>query len=309
MKHSRIAKHLGRALIVAAWADGQIQPAEVDCLKDLLFLLPALDTAEWLELESALLHPPAENEALGILEELKSNIQNEEDLGFALYALDRVVQADGVVTKEEQARVEHIKTYLTKPDAKSIDALKGLLQQPLRRRGRVSRSGLPTRKSVEGLVERSARQLATKVDGASFTPEECRKLALAAILMARVVKCDGSTRSTGVDVRTLAQFLHDKWRVNSVAADFIASLCLQQSTEKLDVIRVSRCFYNCTSRVERIRFLDILFELTLVDGVVTEAEIEEVIEIAANLKLDQAHFQDALARFLKPGRTVAAAAG
>jgi uncharacterized membrane protein YebE (DUF533 family) len=42
---------LGKVIIAAAWADGEVAHDEMNCLKDLLFRLPGLTGREWAMLE------------------------------------------------------------------------------------------------------------------------------------------------------------------------------------------------------------------------------------------------------------------
>ena len=58
MSENPLPLALGRVLISAAAADGQLGPAEIEALRDLLFRLPDLREEDWEQLQAELRNPP-----------------------------------------------------------------------------------------------------------------------------------------------------------------------------------------------------------------------------------------------------------
>jgi len=126
---------------------------------------------------------------------------------------------------------------------------------------------------------------------------EMRKLCLAGILMARVIGADGVLEDK--EVAQTVRYLEEKWKLSTEEAHFVIIVSLSGKVEELDLIRVCRHFYEFTSELERIQFLDVLFQVGMEDGKLMDDEIDEVINIAANLKLEQDHFQTAFNRIVQ----------
>ncbi|MFQ5626516.1 MAG: TerB family tellurite resistance protein [Methyloligellaceae bacterium] len=58
----------------------------------------------------------------------------------------------------------------------------------------------------------------------------------------------------------------------------------------MDYYRLTREFFSNTTREERVRFLDVLFNVADADGQVSVEEIEEIRTITRSLKLEHHEF-------------------
>ena len=105
---------LAKVMIAAAWADGEVQPEEVDCLKKFILDMPGIDEDVWLHLDIYMSMPIDEDERLQLVEDLSMVVRSTEDEVFVLKALEMVFQADGVVSQEEFRTIEQIKNMLSK---------------------------------------------------------------------------------------------------------------------------------------------------------------------------------------------------
>ncbi len=81
---------LGKVLIAAAWADGEVTTAEINCLKDLLFQLPGLTGREWAMLEMYIEAPVGAAERERLLEQLRGSLRSGKDRKLALEFIDRL---------------------------------------------------------------------------------------------------------------------------------------------------------------------------------------------------------------------------
>jgi hypothetical protein len=87
---------LGKVIVAAAWADGEVAHDEVNSLKDLLFHLPELNARQWAELEIYLESPVDAAERTRLVEELRGEIRSVADKQLAISALHDLVEVDGV---------------------------------------------------------------------------------------------------------------------------------------------------------------------------------------------------------------------
>ena len=297
MIDSPIAKSLGKVLIAAAWADGEIQNEEIECLKDLLFQLPEIGEQGWEELKHLLRKPITPKERRDFVNELKILLSTEEERAFALYALDRVIHADGVATKREKATVQSMKAAIWKVTTKTIEKIDGLMKIPIEKRAQVSTEKLKEVCAIDTVLEERVTDMKSGRFSTTIDDTEMRKLCLAGILMARIVGADGVIDNN--EVAQTVRYLQEKWKLSTEEAHFVIMVSLSDKVEDLDLIRVCRHFYELTNEAERIQFLDVLFQVGMEDGQLTEDEIDEVINITANLKLEHDHFQSAFSRVLE----------
>ena len=105
---------LAKVMIAAAWADGEVQPEEVDCLKEFILNMSGMDDEIWGHLDIYMSMPIDEDERLQLVEDLSVLVRTTEDETFVLEALEMVFKADGIVSKEEFRTIEQVKNMLSK---------------------------------------------------------------------------------------------------------------------------------------------------------------------------------------------------
>lgn len=292
-----IAKALARVIIAAGWADGELQREEVDCLKDLLFQLPDLSVEDWRELESLMNKPVLPGDADTYLTDLRQMLNSEEELAFAYYALDRVICADGVVTREEVSIINHMKQALGEVCDQTLSEMRELLRSPLELRQSASTDKLKRMSDMEEYLHVRIFNLETDTVGIPLPGDELRRLSLAGILLSFIIQADD--RIEDGEILAAVSYLMDEWDLERDKAEFIVQISVSDKLEGLDLIRICRWFFEVTQEHERIGFLDVLFEIGMADGVLSEVELDTIMNIAANLKLEQHHFQAALDRIMQ----------
>ncbi len=285
---------LGKVIIAAAWADGEVSLPEVNSLKDLLFRLPELNARAWASLEMYIETPIGTAERERLVAELRQQLASEQDKALALAALDEMISADGVVTPEERAVSEEIKAQIENLDVSLVARLGRLVRGPLERRTREVYQGPNREAQYEEFIknrvyfvlkERLARESGQSLD---LPDEELRKLSLAGGLMAWVAHVDRKVHSQ--ELARMTQALARGWSISEPAAAYVAEVAVSQVDAELDYYRLTREFYSSTTRQERLGFLDVLFAVAAADGFVSHAEIEEIRLIARTLKLDHREF-------------------
>jgi len=289
MSDPSIAKALGKIIIAAAWADGEFQVEEKEILKDILYQLPELPAADMRELESLMEEPVGATEREVFLIEFTNSLKHQRDKDFALYALDRMVHADGVVTKAEEDLVVFMKEAIETKSTRSMGKVEELLKTPLVKKNKTS-----PEYPVDNFVHQQLAAFKKGSQKISLDEPQLKKLALAGFLMARVVRADNRIKDQEVDL--LVDFLQETWDLKKKEAQFVIRICLSNEGREVDLIRACRVFYELTNEHERVAFLDILFKVAMSDDVLTDDEIQEVINISANLKLEHNYFHKALSK-------------
>lgn len=287
---------LGKVIIAAAWADGEVSPEEVNSLKDLLFHLPGLTGREWANLEMYIESPVGAVERERLVTQLKEQISSGSERALALHALDELVVADGVITEQEKQVVEEIKGQIQSAGVGVLGALGKVVRGSIARRTEAL-SDAPNREEyfedfIKNKVFYTLRLRLAQRDVAVDIPEtSLRKLSLAGGLMARVAQVDRQV--TEGEIEAMIEALESGWSLSREEAAFVAEVAVAEVTPEMDYYRLTRQFFSTTSDEERARFLDVLFSIAVADGSASNAEIEEIRAIARALKLTHQQFIDA----------------
>ncbi len=298
MSDKNLILTLAKVIIAAAWADGEMTLEEINGLKDLLFRLPRaggtqITGREWAMLEMYIESPVGTAERARLVELLQAALRTPKDRALALSALEDLIQADGVVTDEERAVVEEIKTAIEAVDLGVIGQLGRLIQGPVQRRSQAV-ANAPNREEyfedfIKNKVYYAVRQRLNLGElDLDIAEADLRKLSLAGGLMARVAHVDREVTEDEFDMMVNA--LQAGWDITREAAAFVAEVAVSEISADLDYFRLTREFSTSTTEDERVRFLDVLFAVADADGQVSHEEIEEIRGIARSLNLTHKKF-------------------
>ncbi len=289
---------LAKVLIAAAWADHELTIEEVNSLKDLMFHLPELSAAEWAELDIYLDSHVGEAERERLLQELQHQIRTKRDRELALQALDEMVHADGALPQAEEDAFQEIKRAIEQADTGLIGAVGGLIGAALDRRGRAT-ADFPNREQhLEQFVRNKVyytvmRRLHAEqeIPDLDLPQQELEKLCLAGALMARIAHVDSQVNDD--EIKAIVDTLRADWDLTEQQASFVAGVAATETAEELDGYRLSREFYEATSREERLGFIEALFHIAAADGEAAHEEIEAIRGVTRTLKLTHREFIDA----------------
>lgn len=112
MSQEQLSHALAKVMISAAWADGEIQPQEMDYLKEFILQMPGMDEDKWEGLDVYICMPIEEEERVQLIDDLKEHIKTEKDQNLVLRSLEMVFEADGVISPTEQYTINQIKKHL-----------------------------------------------------------------------------------------------------------------------------------------------------------------------------------------------------
>ena len=262
MARPRLIMALAKVIIAAAWADGQMTNEEINSLKDLLFRMPEMSARDWAALDIYIDSPVSEAGRMRLVEELKTALSSPADKTLAISKLDEVVSADGVVSEEEFAAIDEIGSAIGEVDVSIFGTLGRLLRGPVQRRSEAVTEAHNRELYLEDFIKNRIfynvrRRLALGESGLDLPETEVRKLSLAGGLMARVAYVDRDVGNSEFDAVVTA--LQENWDISQEAATLVAEVAIDEISKDLDYYRLTRQFFERTTEIERVGFLDVLF--------------------------------------------------
>ncbi len=296
MANENTIKTIAKVMIAAAWADGSVSPEEINSLKDLLFQLPDMTASDWSELDIYIETPVGEAERIRLEGELLVQLKTPEDKALAITALNEVVSADGRVSDSERAVLEEIKPMIESADVAFLGPLSRLMRGSIKRRSQEAANAPNREVYLEDFTHNKifylvSRRLELESEDISVSEPVLRKLSLAGGLMAHVAYVDQEVTEAEFDA--MADILEAKWGASTVEAALVAEVAVSETSQGLDIYRLSREFFETTTSEQRVQFLDVLFAVADGDGRVSYEETEEIRLIAKMLKLTHRQFIDA----------------
>jgi len=118
---------LGKLLIAAAWSDGEVNQAELNCLKSLILQMPNITFEDWRKLKIYLAYPITATEQDSIVSDFVSKVYNGMHKKEALRAIIEIIEADGQVTIEEEKFTTQIETAISKGGPSLLRTIKFFL--------------------------------------------------------------------------------------------------------------------------------------------------------------------------------------
>jgi len=297
---------LAKVIIAAAWADDEVSHEEINSLKDLLFRLPHLEARDWASLEIYIDSPIEHGERLRLIEELTRALSSRADKELALKALDDLVRADGEIPAAEERVAEEIRQAIQDANVGVIGGIGKLVKGTIQRRSEAV-ANAPNRETyLEDFIKNRVyygvrRRLDESDDQPDLPDSELRKLSLAGGLMARIAHIDREV--TEGEIGAMERTLQENWNCSREQAALVAEVAVSAVAEDMDFYRMAREFFTCTTRQERVQFLDVLFAVADGDGMVSTPETEGIRRIAMNLKMTHRQFIDAKLKIPRERRT------
>jgi uncharacterized tellurite resistance protein B-like protein len=293
MSQDNLILSLAKVIVAAAWADGDLDHDEINSLKDLLFRLPDLNARDWAELEIYIDSPVDTEERERLVQDLQRAITSRKDKQLASQALQSVIEADDVVSEEERVVAEEIQSAIDAADTGLIGGFRNLLHGPLQRR-RAAVAEAPNREEFlddflkNRIFYEVRRQMDLREAELDLPEAILRKLSLAGGLMARVAHVDEEISEE--ERASMIQAIQKGWDLTPEGASLVAEIALTEFGAGMDFYRLTREFFEATSRKERVKFTETLFRIAAADGDISHEETETIRRIANGLKLTHKQF-------------------
>ncbi len=293
MANKELILDLGKLMIGAAWAGGQLQFEEINALKELLFQLPEISGEEWMHLEMYMIAPVSDQERQELLERVLGNIRSSADKTFVLETLEKLIAADGVLTNSERSFLETIRGDIDRKWPSLLSHFTGPIRHALRKRVSHYQGNLSREDRLEDYIKNTVYfQLVSEMKNQGKTinlPEpQIKKICLAAGLMARVAWVDHEFCDR--EIATIAHTLQQQWGLSEEEAIIVTNLSHTGIMKGLDLTRLTTGFCELASIDERKVFLQCLFTIANAAENTSSQEIEEIRAIAKGLNLPHSEF-------------------
>lgn len=282
---------LGRALIAAAWADGQLDDDERDALEDLLLGIDDISPETWRALHADLQRPFDQAHRERVFAELDQLVSDRAARERASRTIMELV--DRLDPSSEEAKLlDGLARDLDAGD--SSEPRGGLLARFSaavsaglgRRSGTVRQHAADERAWEERMKSRLADHWPEEEDWPE--DDELHRLCVGAAILAHVVRLDGAVDPG--EVTALEAAIGKQWGLGAASAKLATDLVLDETAAGLDLHLLLRAFQRAATEDERKRFLAAVFTVAAGDGIATYDEIEEVRRIGRGLLLSHQHF-------------------
>ncbi len=295
---------LAKVMIAAAWADGQITEEEKQCLKDLLFHLPdagleagiQMTAHEWAMLEMYMDTPIDATEQERLIAELQAAIRNPQEREIVVSYLQQMAAADGEPTAAELALINDIMQEDVGGNGGVFSRIGRFFGGTMQKRATAVANAPNREVQFDDFVKNKVyyelrQQLAQQGKTLDVPDAELRRMGLAGGLAARVIHVDET--ATEAEINRMAELVGRYWGLDGEMAAFVAQTAVSAVDYTYDYYRMTRQFGEATTYEERVRFLDVLFQIALADGFVTYEETEEIRTIAHGINLSNQEFINA----------------
>ncbi len=304
---------LARVIIAIAWVDGEVTNEEVNSLKDLLFKMRQsgfddvmqFNAQEWARLDMYLESPVDAAERARLVADLQDSLRSPQQKQMALQALQNMVDADGIISDDENSVVIEIQEAIESVETGMLGGLQRLVGTSVKRRSEVVASA-PNREAyfddfIKNKVYYSVSQWLQKNGQHLDLPDEAlRKLGLVGGLMAKIAQLDREV--TDAELERMIEIIRSYWRLSREEATFVAQVAVSAIDVTYDIFRMMRELTAFTTVKERQQILDVLFAVAAADGDLSFDETEEIRLIARSLDLTHTDFIDAKLRILGESR-------
>jgi uncharacterized tellurite resistance protein B-like protein len=217
-----------------------------------------------------------------------------EDKELALTTLERLFQADGTVTAEEQALLDHLRGEIDEVDTGLFSGLARALRVKMTKPS-TGASALRETAKEDYLRNPVYYELSRRVReaGVSFgRPEdETRTFCLAVALLCQVAAED-ATVSAG-EQEAMAGVLVQDWGLSSAQAELLIAIGCDRVAREFDEFRVALEFFECTAVEERRELLCTLFRIADATDKTSHDEMEEIRRLSIILKLPHRDYIEA----------------
>lgn len=280
---------LAKVLVAAAWADGHVDPQEMNAVKAFMTRV-GLSEDDVREVSALLQSPIPESEAerltLAFLDTLPSGAERHE----LLDELERLVAADGSVSEEETRFLAAVRDTV---DTRSIvDVVLGRVRGLVGGlfggdHGRPSSLADLLRARLQDRVRERLRDLSRESERDA---ETLNRAALFGAILQKVAYADGVLSDAELDA--LARELRDRFGFSEWEVTTITDVVGTQVTEDVDVRRLVAEYNRLTEGPTRTKLLEALFHVAYAEDGASEAEIDEIRRIADFLWIDRRTFND-----------------
>ena len=288
----QIVLNIGKLMVFAAWADGEIQKEEYEVICDQIHVLPDITEDEWSSIAVYMEYPVADTELVNLVNDFDHSLRSKDDRMYAIHAIERVIVADGVITEVEEQSVILLKEALESSNfvEEVLAILKKIMNLARERRRTQASSTYSRQDDMDDFLNNPVFFKLSKIvnsyeEPLCFTKAQLKKLCLAGAIMACLVKIDYKIDASEVDV--MMRVLRNEWLMSEGGANLVLSIALNKQYGNMDLLRICRHFYSLSEQNERLSLIKVLIQIMESDGEVSKEELQTIQTVAAHMKIHE----------------------
>ena len=284
---------LGKTLAAAAWVDGELNDRELACLKSIILRLPGITFEDWRKLKIYLAYPLSRQEQEAITELFSKQVYVSDHRTIALEAMIEVIRADGQVNIEERKFVAEIDSALAENTVSFLRKLKFFLFRD------DIKSQNPWPKVEEGpsrdrmlheffdnpIYFLFRKALLKKEFSVPQSKPEMQKVCLYSAILCWLANAD--SKITLPEMKVIRNILVETCGLSIEIARCIQEVSFAIDVNELQLRDLTASLRDVTQPMERNELFKAMSKLVIIDGEISDEELESLRTIAVYLEISQ----------------------
>jgi uncharacterized tellurite resistance protein B-like protein len=231
--------------------------------------------------------PIEAEERLDILQALRSAIRSPADKRLARETLEQMISDSDEALDGQSGVIAEIIEAIETTHVDPLSHLGKALQAPLRSQNQRQKQVTAREQELEEFMRnRIAFHFRRHLDQSTtleFTDKQIQLWSAAGGLLARIAHADREV--TKEERAAITSALQTHWELPQPVLSSLVDIALDEIAKGLDFYRLTRQFYQHSSRQTREAFVASLYSIAHADGDISFIENEEIRNIARGLKL------------------------
>ena len=287
-----------KVLACMAWADGEVNPAEISLIGGLMHELQ-LSGEERLQVEMYLDEKVGSDEARRATRRFLARVHRSAQRKHLVETVEKLLDSDARRTPEEREWLQELRDAVAESSGSFL--LDGL-RSVLRIGTAVADKSDPGREAElhdfihNRVLFKLRRRVGPTVLEQETKPDKLKELTLCAGLLAQVGGVDDVFLPQ--ETQFIQKVLREVWRISPILAEAVCVVAIETAKRGLDLFRHIQEAKATLSVSSRKTLLEALFGLALAEGKMTGQEIEEIRKIAHGLDFTHREFINAKLKVL-----------
>jgi len=283
-RETRLA--LLKVLASAAWADGRVDPEEINHIKEIA-LKGGLENEDLGEIDAILSQPVPNTQCETLTRELLQELKTDQDRHDALDSLEALFKADGEVDKNEAQLLEELRGVMA--SASSMDGFLSRVTGVFKGVFGGGKSGPGTlAKTLSNAVVARLDHLSQGSWTKHISEEALTQHALYAAVLGKVA--DIHEGKSGEEMEQISSLMHSRRGLRPPVLDWLVQSVRDSVTGDMDRQRLLSDFNRQAEMKERHDLLDAAFSVAAADGTLAPQELSELRLISNFLWIDPRSF-------------------
>lgn len=282
---------LGKLLIAAAWVDGELNNAELQCLKNLILRFPDVSFEDWRKLKIYLAYPISKLEQEAIVEDFTAKVFSKGHSKIAWNCLIELLKADGKISAEEKDFAQSLDQEIEKSATGLLRKIKYLIfQSAIQSQPGWNSKFQGREKFIHEFFDNPVYFLFRKAlleedISVANSKSELQNICLFASILSWFAKLDG--KISFAETATMTELLTQGCEIAPKVASTILRIANSVDVSELQLSSLCTLFRESTSRSAQENMFLAVSKLVLTDNTLTSKEFEGLRTIALYLEISE----------------------